>query len=154
MSLASNFKIFKNQEEINEYLKKYFRDFIGHVFQSPTHFEKNYEYYFNYNKKFKNKDFAFPIFENNNTSYRCDLVKEIVLWEFGKCRTYYGSSGKGKSITLIGALKYGNKHEKLGTFYINCKTLRVLFRDNKIRAIKQIIIDEIVFLLRNKYNEY
>ena len=32
--------------------------------------------------------------------------------------------------------------------------MRVLFRDNKIRAIKQIIIDEIVFLLRNKYNEY
>ena len=32
--------------------------------------------------------------------------------------------------------------------------MRVLFRDNKIREIKQIIIDEIVFLLRNKYNEY
>ena len=108
----------------------------------------------NYKRKFKNIDFEFPIFENNNPANRCDLVKDISSWEFGVSRTYFGSSGIGKSITLIGALKYGNKYEKLGTFYINCKTLRVLFRDNKIRAIKQILIDEIVFLLRNKYNEY
>ena len=111
---ASNYKIFKNQEEINEYLKKYFIEFIGHIFKSPTDFEKNYMYYFNYKRKFKNIDFEFPIFENNNSANRFDLVKDISSWEFGVCRTYFGSSGIGKSITLIGALKYGNKYEKLG----------------------------------------
>ena len=153
LASSSNFKIFSNQEEINEYMKKYVGKFIGQVFESPKDFEKNYQYYFNYNKKFKN-DFKFLIFDNNNSSSRYELAKEITNWEFGICRYYFGSSGKGKSITLIGALKYGKKDESLGALYINCKTMRVLFKDNKIGVMKQILIDEIVFLLRNKYKEY
>ena len=150
---SSNYKTFKNQKEIDGFLNKFEGQFINTIFQSPQYFEKNYEYYFNINKKNRN-NFRFAVFEDKNSSFRYSLVRDIINWEFGVCYNYYGSSGTGKSITLIGALKYGIKDKSLGTFYINCKILRVLIQKDKIKIMKQILIDEIVFLLRNKYKEY
>ena len=150
---SDNYITFKNQEEINEYLIKYYNGFIDKVFKSPKNFEKNYEYYFNINNKFST-EYPFVIFDDINSSMRTNLVKQINKWEFGVFRNFFGSSGKGKSITLIGALKYGKKTISLGTLYINCKTMRVLYKNFDIHIMKQIFIDEIVFLLRNKFKEY
>ena len=147
------YSVFANQNEISKFLKKYSSDFIGVVFNSPQDFEKNYRYYFNINDKYLDNKY-FTIFEDLKTKRRYYLAQKINNWEFGICYNFYGSSGQGKSITLIGALKYGKKFPNLGTLYINCKTLRVLFRQSKTKKLKQILIDEIVFLLRNKHNDY
>ena len=147
------FKLFQNQQEIDNYLLNFFESFINRTFETPKHFEKNYDYYFNMKNNMMN-NLEFTIFEDITTNDRYRLVKNIINFEFGHFYYFFGSSGKGKSITLIGALKYGKKSELIGTLYVNCKTLRVLYRQHKIEIMKQIIIDEIVFLLRNKYNEY
>ena len=147
------FSMYKNQDEINSFLQQFNGDFLNKIFKTPQEFEKNFEYYFNMNKKCI-VDGAFTIFEDFNSNWRTQIVREINKWKFGNCYIYYGSSGKGKSITLIGALKYGQKSEQLGTFYINCKTLRVLFKKLKTDEITQILIDEIVFLFRHSYDNY
>ena len=147
------YSMYKNQDEINSFLQKFNDDFINKVFKTPQEFEKNFEYYFNMNQKCI-VDGAFTIFEDFNSNWRTQIVREINKWIFGNCYIYYGSSGKGKSITLIGALKYGQKSEPLGTFYINCKTLRVLYKKLKTNVITQILIDEIVFLFRHSYDNY
>ena len=146
------YSMYKNQDEINSFLQKFNDDFINKVFKTPQEFEKNFEYYFNMNQKCI-VDGAFTIFEDFNSNRRTQIVREINKWIFGNCYIYYGSSGKGKSITLIGALKYGQKSEPLGTFYINCKTLRVLYKKLKTNVITQILIDEIVFLFRHSYDK-
>ena len=150
---SENYSIFKNQKEIDIFLQTYKMEFINKVFKTPQEFEKNFEYYFNLNKKCIN-DTTFTIFEDFNNHWRFFVSLEINKWKFGICYNFYGSSGTGKSITLIGALKYGQKYPKLGTFYINCKTLRVLNQQYRKIEMKQILIDELVFLLRNKYDDY
>ena len=153
IKIKDKYFVFANQNKISEFLKPYSSYFIDQVFKSPQDFEKNYRYYFNINDKYLDNKY-FTIFEDLNTKRRYYLAQKINNWEFGICYNFYGSSGQGKSITLIGALKYGKKSPNLGTLYINCKTLRVLFRQLKTKKLKQILIDEIVFLLRNRHNDY
>ncbi len=45
-----------------------------------------------------------------------------------KWKKYYGLSGIGKTITIIGALKYMLNHKDYGTLYISCKTLFSLMK--------------------------
>ena len=73
------FKIFQNQKEIDNFLKKYSGKFINQIFKTPHDFEKNYEYYFNINKKNKNNDFQFIVYEDNQSSNRYDLSKDIII---------------------------------------------------------------------------
>lgn len=55
---------------------------------------------------------------------------------------------------MIGALKYCLKSQFGGSFYINCKTLRILYKHFKVKEMRQILIDEMVFLLRNNFDAY
>ena len=150
---SNNYTIFQNQNEIDKYLNKYNRKFLEQLFESPQLFEKNYEYYFNLNNKQVTTE-KFYIYEDAKTYDRHKLVLNIIDWEFGSCYYFYGSSGKGKSITLIGALKYCLKSQFGGSFYINCKTLRILYKHFKVKEMRQILIDEMVFLLRNNFDAY
>ena len=146
--------MFNNQNEIELFLKPYVsKYFINEDFSSPKNFEKNYQYYFDINNKYLDES-NFTIYEDVSSDTGYLFSSQINKCEFGITHNYYGSTGKGKSITLIGALKYGQKPSNVGTFYINCKTLRVLFRQNKKKIIIQILIDELVFLLRNRFNDY
>jgi len=150
---SDSYEIFKDQNEIDEYLEKFKEGFLQKLFDTPKHFEKNFEYYFNINNKQK-YNYQFYIYDDAESSDRRNLVNNILNWEFGTCYYFYGSSGKGKSVTLIGALKYGEKDESVGTFYVNCKTLRILYKKYKIEIMKQILIDEIVFIFRKNYDKY
>ena len=150
---SNTYEIFQDQNEIDEYLEKFKEDFIQRLFDTPKHFEKNFEYYFNINKK-QIYNYKFYIYDDAESSDRKNLVKNILNWEFGTYYYFYGSSRKGKSVTLIGALKYGEKDESVGTFYVNCKTLRILYKKYKIEIMKQILIDEIVFIFRKNYDKY
>lgn len=147
------YNIFQNEEDINKFMKKYEQSFIEQLFNTPIDFEKNYKYYFNMNDK-QILSSQFYIYEDSKTSDRQKIVSNILNLEFDRCYNFYGSSGQGKSITLIGALKYGKKNKMYGTFYINCKTLRVLYRRCELETMKKILIDEIVFLLRSSYKYY
>ena len=73
---------------------------------------------------------------------------------FGEVIHYFGCSGKGKTVTLIGTLKYLINHNYYGSFYINCKTLRILLEKNMDNIVKEILIDEIAFLYPNQYDVY
>ena len=42
----------------------------------------------------------------------------------------------------IGALKYLPSHDKIGTLYINCKTLKNLLDKQEYKLIKKILTDE------------
>lgn len=68
----------------------------------------------------------FYIFDDKNKTREYIAFEFIGKKKLGKRINYFGSSGMGKSITLIGALKYPIDHSKFGTFYVNCKSLRVL----------------------------
>ena len=149
---GNSFYIFGSQEEIEKYLLSFKGNFIARKFQTPRDFEKNYQYYFDINNKYSN-NFQFTVFEDNIYK-RSNLVSKIINWEFGKYYYFFGASGRGKSITLIGALKYGIKSENVGTLYINCKTLRILHLKSLKNIIRQILIDEMVFLFRNNYLNY
>ena len=148
------FKIFLNQEEIKENLLKYNMNFLDKTFKTPEMFEKNFKYYFKYGTKF-NLNKQFTIFEENNDNKRQLLVNDILKDGEKLFYNYYGASGKGKSITLIGALKYNRNaiDKNYGTFYVNCKALRILIDTNNFLTAKQIFIDEILFLF-NEYENY
>ena len=149
------FQIFLNQDEMDENLKNYKTNFIQKTFKTPEEFEKNFKYYFKFDEKI-NLNNEFTIFEDQSCKRQL-YVQKFLAWGGKQFYNYYGASGKGKSITLIGALKYNIKgtNKAQGTFYVNCKALRILIRDNKIQIAKQIFIDEILFLFNNYdyYNE-
>ena len=50
---SDSYEIFKDQNEIDEYLEKFKEGFLQKLFDTPKHFEKNFEYYFNINNKQK-----------------------------------------------------------------------------------------------------
>ena len=138
-------------EEFKQFFSNRIIDFINKEFETPISFEKNYNYYFNYHGKYKTND-KFYIYDDNNSS-RSWLALDIITRK-KKVLNFFGASGKGKSVTLIGVLKYRNSFDKIGTLYINCKTFKILLTENKISIIKQILIDEIIFLNPYDYSNY
>ena len=128
------------------------KEFINNIFKTKE-FEKNFEFYFNYNNLFTENE-QFKIFDDNNNS-RYYLMSDISsIYNFGKINYYYGGSGQGKSITLIGTLKYEINHFFYGTFYLNCKTLRTLLDKKDFYSVKQILIDEIAYLFVGEHKKY
>ena len=141
-------------ESLELEIKKYKNKFIHNTFSTPNEFEKNFDYYFKMGEDGKKLSGPFYIFDDDK-GHRQLIAKEFIeLKDFGKKRCYFGVSGKGKSITLIGALKYFPFHNKIGTLYINCKTLKNLFDKQEYKLIKKILTDEILFLFYQNYNNY
>ena len=137
--------VIKNHDEKN-YLKT--------IFSSPQDFDINFNYYFRFGESGKELCGLFNIFDDS-VSTRKYITYEFIDYEnFGKKLNYFGASGKGKSITLIGALKYSVNHKKIGTLYINCKTLKVLLEKLHFSRVRQIFVDEILFLFYENYDKY
>ena len=134
--------------------KKFFvnevKEFIGKKYNSIKEFESNFKYYFKCHS-FSN----FLIIEDNNNN-RHNLIEKMFLdYNYlGKWKNYYGQSGLGQTITIIGALKYMLNHKDYGTLYINCNTLFILMNKKKDFEIKQIIIDELPYLFYEEYELY
>ena len=142
-----------SNESLELEINKYKKIFIKKTFLSPNEFEKNFEHYFKMEEE-KKLTGPFYIFDDDK-NHRQFIAKEFIEnKDFGKKRCYFGVSGKGKSITLIGALKYSYSHDKIGTLYINCKTLKNLLDKQEYKLIKKILTDEILFLFYNNYYNY
>lgn len=146
-----NYEIF-NKNDYYSFFEKTNLSFINKRFDSPEKFEKNFQYYFDFNQKLNIKG-SFDIIddESNNRGY---FLNDLLNFSDKNSKFYYGSSGQGKSITLIGALKYRNNFNEFGSLYINCKALKCLILRGKLFKVKQILIDEIFYLTPFKYDEY
>ena len=147
-----NYKIL-NSKEINEFFASRPTNFINKEFETPISFEKNFNYYLNNHGK-NNINHKFYIYDDDNDS-RLTITIDIKTRE-KKVLNYFGPSGIGKSVTLIGALKYRKDFGRVGSLYINCKAIKNLLSENKnkVRIVKQIFIDEILFFNPNNYLYY
>ena len=119
-------------------------------YEIPDQFEPNYKYYFSYYEYQENKNFKIYIDKK-----RSGLFEKFKSSQKGKLTFYYGSRGKGKSITLITLLKYWlSSNNSIGTLYINCKKFYKLFEEKKINLIKEILKSEIIYLFKDEFEEY
>ena len=132
-----------NKLKINKQCK-----FFGEIFEKPEDFDKNYYKYFP-----PKNEIEYNSFHILETESRKKVAEDFLKFNNGVITKYFGQPSTGKSITLIGSLKYIAPHECIGTMYINCKTLDYLFR-NDIIAAKQILVDEIFYLFVNEYKNY
>ena len=125
------YNIVEPKEKFNNFFKNHKGTFIGNEFNNRFQFEKNFDYYFNYEKKL-NIEGKFYIYDKEDFC-RSALAKQIKNFSLNKGSvTYYGISGKGKSVTFIGALKYRKNYQNLSTLDINCKTLKNLIKKKLI----------------------
>ena len=136
-------------EEMLENIKKNdMKGFLGVEFNSPKDFDKNYFLYFPNKKDIKYK--SFKIYKNKAREKLANIFHQV---NYELLAHYFGQQSMGKSITLIGSLKYNNPHHCRGTIYINCKTLDYYFKNN-VDIAKQLLIDEIAYLFVNQYEIY
>ena len=134
--------------EFNGFFKEEL-DFIKMNFK-PLKFEPNFHKYF--------KDTEY-VTESTEFSFYPDIYQKRLklMEEIGISRTvnklvqFFGQPGKGKTLTLIGILKYMTKHSKIGTLYVNCKAM---FNADKPYKLKQLFIDEIPFLFYGDHEGY
>ena len=116
----------------------------------PKKYEPNFELYFKNCEIILKKD-KLHIFQDKyqNRVKMSDKVDSLMV--SNSLIHYFGQPGKGKTLYLIGVLKYLMPHNVVGTFYINCKTLSNLDTPSEV---KQLIIDEIPFLFYGNYTDY
>ena len=139
-------KILKNN--YSKIFKENF-NFIGETL-NPNEFEPNFKIYFK-NCELILKEGKIKIFEDKQKN-RKKIFNEIkAMNSRDSIKKYFGQPGKGKTLSIIGFLKYMTIHDYTGTFYINCKALFTLKEPVKM---KQLIIDEIPFLFYNNFNDY
>ena len=141
---------FEVKLEINKYPEK----FLNKAFLSPSDFEKNFNYYFKLGENGKELKGSFHIFDDEEGSRYFIVYEFLELNNLVNKINYFGASGRGKSITLIGALKYAADHKTNGTLYINCKTLQILLEQQNYQEIRRILMDEILFLFYKNYGNY
>ena len=139
-------KLSKN--EFNSFFNENF-NFIDQDIE-PKKYEPNFELYFNHSEIILKKNYL-HIFQDKYQNRVKMSDKVDSLMNSNSLVHYFGQPGKGKTLYLIGVLKYLMPHEALGTFYINCKTLSKL---NKPLEVKQLIIDEIPFLFYGNHDDY
>ena len=143
----NNFDDFFNKEQKKE------DGCLGKTYKNPEEFDKNFEFYFkNYEQIYKNKPFV--LYKNKKRESFINSLKQEILLSIGRFIAYFGHSGIGKSITMITVIKYITNHTYYGTLYLNMKCLNFLQKKEYINKLKQILIDEIPYLFRNRYDEY
>ena len=123
------------------------KGFLGHDYNNPQLFEKNFKFYF------PNDNNEKKIFHIYNNGSRASLVDKFSLLSPNAIKCYFSQYKTGKSIVLIGTLKYTMPHDCIGTFYVNCKALHLYYARN-VNIAKQLLIDEIAYLFVDKYNIY
>ena len=132
------FDSLKDKEEIG---------FLGKDFDTPIDFETNYNQYFKKKEETKGK------FHIVYSKIRENLSKDFQMIDGTGIKKYFGKQSLGKSIILIGSLKYSLDHSLFKSFYINCKALDYYSKINPCE-LKQIILDEIIYLFYANYELY
>ena len=137
-----------SQESFSKFFKEN-SDFFNKVLK-PLEFEPNFELYFQ-NCEIILSENELYIYEDINKN-RINIFNNInIVDNNNSLIKFFGQRGKGKTLSLIGILKYMIPHLYIGTFYINCKALYTL---NEPIKIKQLIIDEIPFLFYGNFKDY
>ena len=155
--MQANYNIL-SKEDFDKFLEKYKAkiDIIGRIFRSGIEFDPNFQtYFFKFDKMAFEPFKIFPdkIDEESTQPKRALFMEQIKKSEPGKKYRIFGHSGVGKSTGLICALKYDLK-PNVGSLYINLKSMRKLSEAKNFSKIKQIFIDEIVFLFHDNYDNY
>ena len=141
------------EKKFIDFFNNHKNEFIKKEFQTPLDFDKNFNYYFNIKGNINTKE-KFYIYEGEKHNRRLLQIEILDNSKIEKYFIYYGIPGKGKSITLLGSLKYRYDFFHISTLYINCKTLKNLIKNKKISTVKQILIDEIIYLTAGNFNTY
>ena len=144
--LSDNFEEFFIKEENGK------SSCLGKTFETPEDFEINFKYYFKDYEIYKNKPFV--IFTDEKRENFIDYFIQTLSLGANKIQAFFGQSGIGKSISVLTALKYIVNHKICGTLYLNMKCLYLLFKKKEYDSLKQIIIDEVPYLFRQRYNYY
>ena len=147
-------KIIKNMDEkvFDTYFK---RNKILDEYASVYDFESHYDEYFPENKYIiDKKNYKFKFYEKDYL-YRYALIRNFQSHTSFEDRIglFFGKPGIGKSVTLIATLKYLYDHDKIGTFYIHCKSLSTLIKGSH-EKFKTLLKEEMVYLFKNEYKEY
>lgn len=154
--MQTNYNIL-SKEDFDKFLDKYKQktEIIGRIFKSGIEFEPNFQTYFKFDSMAFQPFQVFPdiIDENHTEPKRKLFMEKIKKSEPGKNYRIFGHSGIGKSTGLICALKYDLK-PNIGSLYINLKSMRKLSEAKNFNKIKQIFIDEIIFLFHDNYDNY
>ena len=135
-----------NENTFNDFFKNY--EECKDVYSLPDEFEFNYRDYFTY-YEYTNKEFII-----HKSINRRALIQRYEDSKIGKLNIFYGSPGRGKSITLLIFLKYYSNLNKFGTLYINCKTLYKLWKEKNYDKLKLLINNEIIFLFKNEFDKF
>lgn len=155
--MQTNYNIL-SKEDFDKFLEKYKAkiDIIGRIFRSGIEFDPNFQtYFFQFTKMAFEPFKIFPdkIDKESTRPERALFMEKIKKSEPGKKYRIFGHSGIGKSTGLICALKYDLK-PNIGSLYINLKSMRKLSEAKNFKKIKQIFIDEIIFLFHDNYDNY
>ena len=137
-----------SNQDFNLFFKERF-DFFNKTLK-PLEFEPNFKLYFNNCEIILEENELFFLEDKFQKRIK---INDLINIE-NTCDSlihFFGQPGNGKTLTLIGFLKYKINHSDIGTFYINCKAFHSL---EKSIQIKQLIIDEIPFLFYENYNDY
>lgn len=121
-------------------------------FSSPLKFERNFNEYFNRKKLIKTTKKFIYYNDLENRNYFQIFFKTDNY--FGQYLSFFGFPGVGKSITLLHILKYEIEHDKIKTFYIHCKYLSLLSKENNYLEIQRVLLSEIPFLFYNDFTGY
>jgi hypothetical protein len=89
-----------DKNDFSEFFMKKNISYINKKFDSPENFEKNFQYYFDMNKKLNIKD-SFYIYDDEAGSREYFSDHLLVFTNNNNIKYYYGSSGQGKSIKII-----------------------------------------------------
>ena len=117
------------------------------TFFSPKDFDKNFYLYF---PNYIGKEDSFQVLYSPE---RENIANNFLSSDSLNLKKYFGRKSIGKSITLIGALKYMCDHTWFNTLYINCETIDYYSTQDHY-ICKQILIDEISYLFSGDYSNY
>ena len=140
-------------KNFTDFFQNHKNEFVKKEFQTPLDFDRNFNYYFNIKGNINTKE-KFYIYEGENQDRRMLQIEILDNTKIEKRFIYYGIPGNGKSITLLGSLKYRYDFFQIATLYINCRTIKNLLKNKKIITVKQILMDEIIYLTAGNFQKY
>ena len=137
------------ENDFGKFFKENFK-FISKTL-NPIEYEPNFRLYFK-NSETIITEGKIEIFEDKFHKRFEHITNNLApINNYESLIQFFGQPGKGKTLSIIGVLKYMMNHTYTGTLYINCKAL---FNLKESMYIKQLFIDEIPYLFFGCYKDY
>ena len=139
--------VIKTKEDFESLKSKEMIGYLGKSFNSKEDFDRNFYFYFPKENQTKEK------FNIENFKESEKLCKKFQEQDCTAIIKYFGEESIGKTITLIGSLKYSLNHDFFKSLYINCEAIFHYAEENP-NICKQILIDEIAYFFYGNYEKY